>query len=81
MSNFKATRSSASGYTLARFACFDCERTTAATMQVYRMMGFADDQYRSIAVVCRTGTGCHKGIDGHAIRFGECHSANEGAQA
>ncbi len=55
--------------TVTKFVCYDCNEATGSVMLVRRGV---DD---SLTVyVHRTGSGCHKGVDGHTIRFGECHS-------
>jgi len=60
-SNLKRTRSGASNRgTRARYICFDCGRATGSTMLVLREMGPEADPYTGKALVCRTGTGCHK---------------------
>lgn len=70
-SNIKRTRSGSSNSgTRARFVCFDCGETTAAVMEVYRMMGPVGQEYRSTAFVHRTGTGCNKGRTSSEIYSG-----------
>jgi hypothetical protein len=53
--------------------CLDCGGSTAAPMQVYRMLGPEGSQYRGLALVHRNRQGCHVALSASEVRGGSPH--------